>query len=80
MRLAFTVRTMHTLRVDGDQMRLGYGVRKGSVQGLGDAYRDDVNGRRLSSPGHPFVWPVLETVIAPPPTYLNRYVKNVGSQ
>nr|XP_054363120.1 X-linked interleukin-1 receptor accessory protein-like 2 [Mirounga angustirostris] len=51
MRLAFTVRTMYTLRVDGDQMRLGYGVRKGSVQGLGDASGDDVNGRRLSS--HP---------------------------
>lgn len=32
MRLAFTVRTLHTLRADGNQMRFGYGERKGSVQ------------------------------------------------
>lgn len=63
MGLAFTVRTMYTLRVDGDQILLGYGVRKGCIQGLGDAPGADVNGRRLSN--HPSLWPVLEPVIAP---------------
>ena len=63
MSLAFTVRTMYTLRVDGDQMRLGYGVRKESIQGLADAPGADVNGRRLSN--HPSLWPVLEPGIAP---------------